>query len=340
MFNEPKNPVPNDNSTTSPDTGSQPLNNTVNDKDHQRTVSALNKEKRKRQSKPILVIVLALLIAVLGGIATLAVYKYYFEKSDTEQSSVTEISDGDSRMTATRIIALVKAQMAGERIPNESAVPPAVKIAGKSFYSQLAPSSPLAFDAAERIPSAQADVELASLVQFMKKQGFEERKLVTGTPETRQASEFTHEDVICSLNQLVTANNDAADHSISLACANMTAYAELANAQQPLIKAYETVNAVETTTQLLVIGEPKVSSSSTPGYKTAVLMMSGYQNTDAQNASTFQGLYYQSPDKVWHFFKGTQNDLQCTDYTTAELKKAYAGSTCVGGEGKIIAPTS
>ena len=41
------------------------------------------------------------------------------------------------------------------------------------------------------------------------------------------------------------------------------------------------------------------------------------------------GLFYRtSPEAKWQFFTGTQAVLDCSDYNTEDLKKAYLGEPC------------
>ncbi len=177
----------------------QPPSNAQTDQEHQRTVAALSNEKTKRKSRPILVILLTLLIAILGGIATLAVYSYFFEKPTEQPATQVETTDPISALTAAQIIKSLKQSMTGASSPDGAANPPAVKIAGPSFYTQLQATDTAVASQSELVPSAQADIERANLAKLLKDQAFEEKKLTVGTPETVQISEFSHKDVVCTL---------------------------------------------------------------------------------------------------------------------------------------------
>lgn len=55
---------------------------------------------------------------------------------------------------------------------------------------------------------------------------------------------------------------------------------------------------------------------------------SPYQNLKV-NIGGAAGLFYRtSPDAKWQFFVGTQSVLDCSDYNTDDLKKAYVGEVC------------
>jgi len=68
---------------------------------------------------------------------------------------------------------------------------------------------------------------------------------------------------------------------------------------------------------------PKIAESKTAGYKTAEVGLLA----EAQFGGA-AGLFYQTPDGMWHFFKGTQQIIPCGDYNTPDLKKAFLGSQC------------
>lgn len=47
------------------------------------------------------------------------------------------------------------------------------------------------------------------------------------------------------------------------------------------------------------------------------------------NVGGAAGLFYRtSPDSAWQYFTATQGELECTDYDTEDLKKAYFGEQC------------
>ena len=52
--------------------------------DKERVENELSNEKKKRRTKPLVVGLIILLVAILGEAATLAVYKLYFEKSPAD----------------------------------------------------------------------------------------------------------------------------------------------------------------------------------------------------------------------------------------------------------------
>lgn len=72
--------------------------------------------------------------------------------------------------------------------------------------------------------------------------------------------------------------------------------------------------------------------SKTAGYKTAETTIS---NEYAQ-AGSAASLFYQTPDKKWHFFTRAQATLPCTDFNTDDLKKAYLDTPCSDTAGRNL----
>ncbi len=89
-------------------------------------------------------------------------------------------------------------------------------------------------------------------------------------------------------------------------------------------KAVQLYNEAKATSNLTVsdVGDLTQKDSATVDYKTAELSV-----PDAM------ALFYRTPDGVWHFFKGTQQKLQCSMYSTSDLKKAYVGDSCYDASG-------
>lgn len=49
------------------------------------------------------------------------------------------------------------------------------------------------------------------------------------------------------------------------------------------------------------------------------------------------GLFYRvGPEEEWQYFAGGQSYLECSEYNTEELKKAYAGEVCYNGSQESI----
>lgn len=112
---------------------------------------------------------------------------------------------------------------------------------------------------------------------------------------------------------------------ITLSCSTDEEYTKNAKIQQPFYTAMSTDKTY--TADVTMLGTPKIKDSVTKNYKTAEVSIW----SDSELAGGAMGLFYQTPDAVWHFFTGTQQELQCSLYNTPDLKKAYAGEACFDG---------
>lgn len=104
-------------------------------------------EKTKRQSKPLLALLSVLLIATLGGLATLAGYKAYFEKP-SQPSATANTQTQPASFTAAGAIALVSPMLSGTAPSTASSSVPASKPVGYDFY--VRPSITEAFPSVAR----------------------------------------------------------------------------------------------------------------------------------------------------------------------------------------------
>lgn len=128
-------------------------------------------------------------------------------------------------------------------------------------------------------------------------------------------------DYTCGLSES-PSNSTTKGTVIGLSCSTTDEYTKNAKNQQPFYAAMSTDKTY--TADVTMLGAPKITTSATSGYKTAEVGIGG----DSELAGGAMGLFYQTPDGVWHFFKGTQQILTCTAYTTTDLKKAYVGQAC------------
>ncbi len=115
---------------------------------------------------------------------------------------------------------------------------------------------------------------------------------------------------------------------ISVSCSTEEEYAKNAKTQQPFYAAIlsDAAHSVDTT----MLGLPgAIKNSATASYKTTQVGVGGSDSTLTGGAA---GLFYQTPDGTWHFFVGTQSSLSCSQYNTADLKKAYVGEACYNND--------
>ncbi len=292
------------------------------------TSAALAQEKTKRRSKPLLVFLLALLMTLLGAVAGVFVYKAYFDKSATPQTTTPVVTTTPSKLTAKQVVAAVTPKLVGKSFDNGGSGVPAVKVAGYDFYTSLSSTNSEIARYASTVEQTNVASTRAAVNSILVDKGFTE-KTVTSPADSVDTSYYVHSDVTCLFYDAAGSNQTAA-HMMSIDCADMSTYESVAKAQQPFGTVYVTA-AKSTpeldTTKLLFLDQPTIKDSKTTGYRTAQLNISSYAD-GMVGVGGFVGLFYQTPDKTWHFFQGTQNELSCSQYNTPDLKKAYLGESC------------
>lgn len=285
----------------------------------------------KKRNRPLLIFLLIVLIAAVGAVAGVAVYKAYFEKPATPaatQSTPTATTTPTSKLTAKQVVALVTPKLSGAPFQNGSTGTPLLKVTGYNFYTGLITTNPAIARYASTIEQAKAAPAIEAVNALLVSKDFTQKK-VASYAESVENYYYLNSDVACLLYD-AAGNSAAAAHMISIDCADMSAYEALAKSQKPYADIYLAANRASTMSDesaLLLLGAPTVKDSKTAGYRTAQLSIGGY--TDGQaTVGGFVGLFYQTPDKIWHYFKGVQGIAPCTDYATPDLKKAYLGETC------------
>ncbi|HPQ82730.1 MAG TPA: hypothetical protein PL191_03240, partial [Candidatus Saccharimonas sp.] len=91
-------------------TNDHSLDDVKRDNDFAATSHELAKEKTKRRSKPLFVLLLALMMAALGGVAALTVYKAYIEKpAPVPASTTTQTTQSTTapKLTATSVLSKI-----------------------------------------------------------------------------------------------------------------------------------------------------------------------------------------------------------------------------------------
>ena len=295
---------------------------------------ALAKEKTKRRSKPLTVLLVAFVLALLGGGATLAVYKAYFEKPPVQPATpaqpTAQTPPMTSNLTAKEIVALVTPKLTGTPADTSPATPlpynaPSVKVSGTDFYVTTSSATEVA-GVRYTVGASQSAIDVASVGKTLSDKGFTAKALENPNPDDTY-SMYSHADVVCGVEN-ASGSNTAAAHTVTVACYDMTAYEALATSLRPFAAAYTAAQKPGGARESVRFsGKPVIKDSRTPGYKLTTIRTSGYDGTSV-HVGGFISLFYQTPDGTWHFFKGTQSELRCSDYNTPDLKKAYLGEQC------------
>ena len=140
-------------------------------------------------------------------------------------------------------------------------------------------------------------------------------KQAGATPGMYYDNEFVH----CYLGAQTDGKNNAL---LQVACANTKAYLDAAKQLQVFYDLYAQNNPDKKAIEGITISSLK--DSLTKGYKTAEVVV--IQNYSPEGA--LQGLYYQTPDGKWNYFKATVLEIFCEEYNPPDLKKAFIGKPC------------
>ncbi len=273
---------------------------------------------KRRPTWPLVVTVLILLL--VGGAAAYWVAlaptasKTAIEKTTTKQPAST-VAKG------TNIIKLMtglQAAIPGGTTATEPLAPDYM-VTGYDFYASARSKDTMSV--VYKKPAAELSATATQAASYLAENGFKK-----SAQQVKDAYyplvKYENDDTFCGINYY----SDSAEElqELYVACAAKTSYAPTAKLQKPFYDAYRAANkGSQYLTEDSRIGYPKITDSVTAGYKTAEAAIYGEASPTGA-----MGLFYQTPDGTWHYFKGTQQMLMCTDFTTAELKKAYAGQKC------------
>lgn len=305
------------------------LDDVRRDNQFSKTSDALAKEKTKRRSKPLLVLVLTLVMAALGGIATLAVYKAYFEKQAVQPTAVQPAPPTSSIPAVQKLDAKTVLQKVTPGYTPDTEMPmQPIKVAGYDYYVNTTPTAAAKKDVA----ASQSPVEIATITKLLKEMGFEEKAIQPGDNESMLITNFSHKDVVCRATVTKTYNNPNGTHLVNVGCENMSRIVTQAAA---LKQFYTLLPPDQTRFQNALSGDAgKVTDSKTSGYATLVLGIGGVTDEGEAGMGGAALLFYQTPDKQWHYFLSSQSILSCAAYNSPDLKKAYIGEKCSDSTGK------
>lgn len=128
----------------------------------------------------------------------------------------------------------------------------------------------------------------------------------------------SEKDIICG----VYASGDGVNQYAVIACAK-TDWSWLTEEEKTLVKELSTAYY-----------------NKTGGYPTVVYGLGGkikdseyepYQTLQVAIGGGYALFYRVSPDDEWQYFAGGQAPLDCSDYNTEDLQKAFAGNVCYNG---------
>lgn len=144
---------------------------------------------------------------------------------------------------------------------------------------------------------------------------------------------YESKNMLCMIWHADATGTEIASHVSSIGCADKADYEKAAKELDPFFAAY--IVGVGKSSKDLTLGFPYVEDGAS-GYKHAVLFV---QDPTLLDGKQSEGLFYRAAsDKDWRFFINARGVLNCTDYSTDVLKKAFTNLPCYeGGVEKTVA---
>jgi len=138
----------------------------------------------------------------------------------------------------------------------------------------------------------------------------------TGFTKSSQDWQTTYQNnaVICAVS--------VSSSPVSLSCADKSAYSDLVKTVNPFATAYLASADGKKYGEGILLSEPKITEKAS-GYSSATVSMGNTQSP----VGGYAGLFY-AKDGTWTYWRGTQSVIDCADYNTHDLQKAFEGDAC------------
>lgn len=142
--------------------------------------------------------------------------------------------------------------------------------------------------------------------------------------DLRYVSYATYEsdDIVCMTWHVDASTTVIKDHVTSVGCADKSSYEDAAKSLDQFFAAY--TKGESSPAEKIVMGVPSATDGA-DNYENVVMLMEDPSELDTQ----FEGLYYRKKDtKEWTYFTGSYGPLECSEYNSDTLKKAFKGFNC------------
>lgn len=282
-------------------------------------------KKNYKAWKVFFTILLVVIFLGIGGYITYLLIKPL--EPAKQQATQPNTAQAVTLLTAETLVTQIRAKMIGD-------VKTEMKTGGSPFYPTFSapvhqldgylfsvrPSRSSGF--ASFGTSGTKVTDLKTIEDSLTSHGLKKTVLDPGTDISMYAANYTSQDIVCGVNDQKPYTSTEQYRSV-IGCGNTIDYLTNAKLALPFYNAYAADTSNNATK--LTLGIPNIKQSKTADFITATVGMGG---SDYGSVGGFAALFYQTPDKVWHFFTGTQSQLPCTRFDTADLKKAYVGESC------------
>jgi len=284
---------------------------------------SIQPKKKRHIVRNIIVTLLVLaFLAAASYVGWLLVKPLEPAKTDTSQINTTA-----AKLTAEKLIADIKPGILGE--VKETAKDGGGSIA-QTFNAPLFRPDGFEFSVRASTDSGFASYgtkvtiagDLLAIGTALKAHGLTATILDPGSDTSTYQATYQSADITCALSDQKPYVSTQ-QYITTIGCADKTSYVENAKTLQPYYAVYK-ADSGDTNTDI-AMSSLSTKDSKTAGYTTTTISIGG---ASYDSVGGFAGLFYTTPDKIIHYFRGTQNILACEVYDTTDLKKAYLGESC------------
>lgn len=269
-------------------------------------------------------------LLIIAGVSLVG-YRVYSsqQKSSEQQQSSADGTDGtsvDKADDAKGVVSALSTLIDGETATN-SAIPRSYQVPGYEYATTSNNPSPGFQVQLDRASSGNLTSRLSAA---LKKIPLSEKIEQAGTGDEMYIANYDSTEVLC---QVTTTHSYASsvrggNDLVSLRCIDVTYLTMLASEQLPFYNALKKKHDSLQLDKLSVIGRPEITDSQSSGYSLAVLGVSGSAGGSGAGA-----YFYKANGGEWVHFRVAQSIAYCSEFNSAELRKAYLGTKCLAADG-------
>lgn len=312
----------------------QDANATGKSEDSAKNSSSPDVFAKPPKKKGLLVILVIVLVLLLAGAAA-AYFLYFQPKTDTADTKKTDTTNTDNSQTtttttpsdsddpalawSTKIKSDITSQLTSTYPAikiTDSTVVPLYKAPNTNYYVSgdgFGKSFLIETGLTSTPNDEQTTANNAILKVINDTFGTDTNLTVTSTSVNKF---YQNTDFICSVTIDISP--------ISLYCANIADYASLVSEVAPFAAAYYASDEGKNSVGTISFSKPEITNK-TDGYKNAKLGIGPIEGMGG-----FMGLFY-STASAWTYFTGTQAVLECSQFNTHDLQKAFENEDCYDG---------
>ncbi len=286
------------------------------------TPMSLEKPPKARKPFKALMAVGALLLVALAGL----VYYFFFmpTKAPAATNSGAKPATKQEVLTAAgQVIADMKTKLEGT-VKDTDTSGPAFQPSGYEFWVQ--PSTYYGVIATSSTDVLVKNLDMVDTYFTDKDYNVAQADPQADFPLNKEIT-YDSKEVVCGITSYDPPQGDASDPWMNVVCEDMSDILATAKEAEPFAVVYAASTnepLADTSFSQVVIDESPVE-----GYRNATVAIS---QSGFGRVGGFAGLFYQVPDGEWQYFKGTQETVDCKEYNTDDLKKAFASQNCYDSE--------